>query len=205
MNEKKKTIQSYNNSVVSYQDNTQAIPPEIDDFIDYLPVKGSVLDIGCGWGRDSGYLADHGFKVQGVDLSPAMIRQARQQFEAVEFLVQDFENLDFPKDSFDAVWAHASLLHCPKKNLNGVLSSIAKILKPKGVFYLSLKEGVGETISLDERYDPPLEKFWSYYQVPELKKVLRKAGFEILVCKQKPLYNAYQSHPFISLICRFVA
>ena len=70
-----------------------------------LPKGAAILDVGCGWGRHSVELAKHGYKVTGVDFSPAMVAEAKKEAERegveVRFLCGDMRKLDF-EDEFDA-------------------------------------------------------------------------------------------------------
>lgn len=80
---------------------------EVASIIELLPVPdgGSILDVGCGWGRHAVELARHGFTVTGVDYSPAMIAEARLEAERagveVRFLCGDMRKLEF-EGEFDA-------------------------------------------------------------------------------------------------------
>ena len=80
------------------------MPPEIVLLADRLPV-GRALDIGCGTGTSSLYLAGRGWQVTGIDFIPGAIRRARLKARAanlvVDFRVADVTRLDFLHDPFD--------------------------------------------------------------------------------------------------------
>lgn len=61
-----------------------------------------VLDLGCGTGRHTFYLAKMGYKMTGVDLSGEMLAQARLKCPAAEFKKMNFIKSEFPPESFDA-------------------------------------------------------------------------------------------------------
>ena len=71
--------------------------------------KGRVLDVGCGGGFFSILLAQAGYDVTGIDLTPAMIEKAtllaKESGAEAAFAVMDAEALDFPEGSFDVVIA----------------------------------------------------------------------------------------------------
>ena len=72
-----------------------------------LPDHGSVLDVGCGYGRIAIPLAVAGFTVSGLDLSPTMIAAARQNAASadvtIEFVVASMTDLPYEAGSFDVV------------------------------------------------------------------------------------------------------
>ena len=72
-----------------------------------------IADLGCGSGIFTQALADLGFSVTGVDLSPGLIDVARQRFPDVEFLVGDVENLPFDDGAFDGILLSGILHHLP--------------------------------------------------------------------------------------------
>jgi len=84
--------------------DTQIVPPEITLLADRLPV-GRALDIGCGTGTSSLYLAGRGWQVTGIDFIPGAIRRARRKARTanlnVDFRVADVTRLDFLHDPFD--------------------------------------------------------------------------------------------------------
>ncbi len=98
-----------------------------------------MLEIGAGTGQDSVFFASHGLDVVATDMSPAMV--ARCQDKGLDARVMDFSQLDFPAESFDAVHAMNCLLHVPNAELPAVLRSIARVLRPGGLFFLGLYGG----------------------------------------------------------------
>jgi len=77
-----------------------------------------------------------GMNVTCIDLSPEMIKLCQQK--GLSAHVMDMTNLDFPPNTFDAVYALNSLLHIPKTEFRIVLENVGKVLKPSGVFYLGV-------------------------------------------------------------------
>lgn len=87
--------------------DTGLTPPEVVALIENHHSQGRALDLGCGTGTHSIYLAQHGFEVVGVDFSPKAIELAHQKARgipgAIEFRVGDVTRLDFLHDTFDLV------------------------------------------------------------------------------------------------------
>ena len=86
-------------------------------------IEGTILDLGCGSGRDSFFLAERGFSVWGVDISEPAVRRAivKSRSRKVHFLVGDAERLPFPSGAFDGVYSRYALNRAP---LNAVSSEI---------------------------------------------------------------------------------
>jgi len=167
-----------------------------------LPAYAKILDLGCGPGRDVKLFSSYGFDVTGVDFSSKMIDAAKLQAPHSNFFVMDIENLTLPSEFFDGVWASCVLLHIPKKNISAVLDKLHLILKPKGLFYLSVKQShIHESFEEDLRYGG-LEKYWSFYQKDELIHLLRRAGFEIVEETITQITTDYQTHPIIRIFAQ---
>lgn len=108
-------------------------------FIGYIPKGGKILDLGCGSGRDSLFFKELGYNVTAVDGSSEMCIQAEKNIgQAV--INMTFDKLSFESE-FDGIWACASLLHVPSKDIRDVLVKIEKALKSGGYFYFSVKYG----------------------------------------------------------------
>ena len=65
--------------------------------------KALVLDLGCGYGRDSKFFVKNSFRTYGVDLSKAMIERAKETVKYAKFFVMNILDLDFLSDYFDVI------------------------------------------------------------------------------------------------------
>ena len=103
----------------------------------------TVLDLGCGKGRHSLFLAELGFYVTAVDLSPEGIEQlqttARQKNldKYITTVVCDMVSLPFEKNVFDCVLGFHSLYHTDFAGLKTVVSKITNVLKKSGQLYIT--------------------------------------------------------------------
>ncbi len=123
-----------------YQDTVNNSMEDIlEKFVEYLPEDASVLDLGCGSGRDSLYLIENGYSVTAIDGSKEMCELA-EIHTGQDVLNMEFDELDF-EDVFEGVWACASLLHVEPKDMINILSKIYTSLKDNGILYMSFKYG----------------------------------------------------------------
>lgn len=120
----------------------QAHSYQLDPFLDRLPPSGRVLELGCGGGQDAARIAARGFRVDATDATPAMVAKANERW-SVGARVMAFDQLEAEAE-YVGIWAHASLLHCPRTALPGVLARIHRALVPGGWFFASYKIGEEE-------------------------------------------------------------
>lgn len=111
-------------------------------FIRELPPGASILDAGCGSGRDVRAFSDMGFVVEAFDASAELVALA-SQFSGNAVAHKCFQEVD-AVETYDGIWCCASLLHISEAELPGVMTRLAIALKPGGVWYLSFKYGRGE-------------------------------------------------------------
>jgi len=136
-------------------------------FLARLPDSATVLDFGCGIGDSAARIKSAGHDVTCVDASPDMAAAARDLF-ALEVRQQSFDQLD-DIAAFDAVWASFSLLHAPKAAMPDILTRLHRALRPGGLVYIGLKQGVGE-------HRDDFGRFYAYYEDQELTDLVAAAG-----------------------------
>jgi 8-oxo-dGTP pyrophosphatase MutT (NUDIX family) len=196
------TRKSYESSAFDYARNVEGLHPhkEAERFLSLIPSGKTIIDIGCGSGRDVKKFSDRGFHVTGIDFSPSMIEIARSNAPKATFKIIDMHALNL-EEIFDAAWANASLLHIAKINFPKVLKKICSLLNDDGLFYIKMKQGSHEGIEIDARYDN-LPKFYSYFEENELKRLLIEAGFDILDLFTTGMASSYQTHPYVHAFCK---
>lgn len=144
MNKFKETIEYYNKNSQKYISSTLNLNMDslYEPFLALLKPGTRILDAGCGPGRDVKYFHDKGFDVVGFDASEEMVKKARE-VTGLPILHMDFSKMEF-ENEFDAIWACASLLHIPRKNIQGIFMLFSRALRKNGVFYMSFKYGENE-------------------------------------------------------------
>src|SRR3984893_6144313 len=111
----------------------------------------SILDLGCGPGRDLSYFRSLGHEAVGLDGSWQFVALARENSQW-EVLQQDFMPMQLPESRFDGVFANSSLFHVPSQEMPKVLLELSKSLKPRGVLFSSNPRGNNEEGLSDDRY-----------------------------------------------------
>ena len=136
-----RTIEYYDHNAGAFVAGTvgASMDDALGQFVALLPPGASVLDWGCGSGRDSLALRNMGYNVTSVDASPSMAAEALAA-TGTNVRVETFDELP-EKDTYDGIWACSSLLHVRPDDLPGVLGKAARALKPGGVLYCSFKYG----------------------------------------------------------------
>ena len=112
--------------------------------MDKLGEKQTILDFGCGSGRDTKYFLDKGHVVEAIDGSEELCKIA-SEYAGIEIKQMYFQDLN-EKEKYDAIWACSSILHLPYDELADVLNKMVKALKEKGLIYTSFKYGNFEGI-----------------------------------------------------------
>ena len=100
----------------------------------------SILDFGCGPGRDLRTLTALGHVAVGLEGAANFVAMARE-YSGCEVWQQDFLHLDLPSARFDGIFATASLFHVPCSALPRVLIALRETLKPRGVLFASNPHG----------------------------------------------------------------
>ena len=110
-----------------------------DMFLAELKEGVSILDFGCGSGRDSRYFLQKGYRVTALDGSAELCRIAEEK-TGISVIQMDFNDFD-EQDQYDGIWACSSILHLPKQELKNVLVHMEKALHNDGIIYTSFKYG----------------------------------------------------------------
>jgi SAM-dependent methyltransferase len=144
--------------------NVAALLAQID-----APKPFTILDLGCGPGRDLATFRQLGHIAIGLDGAAPFVAMARE-FSGCEVWQQDFLHLDLPSTRFDGIFANASLFHVPAKALPRVLGELRAALKPAGVLLSSNPRGENEEGWHGERFGV----FWN---LAAWRGQMRAAGF----------------------------
>lgn len=119
-------------------------------FLKKLPAGARLLDLGCGSGRDTKAFLELGYSVDAVDGSEELCRRA-SEYTGIQVRCMLFQDLA-AENAYDGIWACASLLHLPRKELAEVFCKVRDALKPGGVLYTGFKYGTFEGMRTGRYY-----------------------------------------------------
>lgn len=150
-------------------------------------VEGVVCDLGCGPGQVARYLRDQGIQVLGVDLSAAMVAEARRLNPDIPFLEANMYQLPVATESWGGIVAFYSLIHIPRYEIPKVLRELKRVLLPGGLLMVSFHLGQ-QTIRSERWWNRPAQMDYTHFLLAEMQAYLMKAGFAIEGYLQRPPY-----------------
>ena len=166
------TIRFYNGNAESYYHSTADVDfaESYDRFLKYIPEHGSIIDIGCGSGRDAATFASRGYRAVGLDASEELAKIA-ERHTGIHVIVADMAGWICEKP-YDGIWSCASLLHLRDNELKMFFRNLQENLKVGGAIFVSVKSGI-ET-GIDDK-----GRFMRNFTKKELEDLLRIAGIEV--------------------------
>lgn len=165
-----------------------------DAFLKLLPENCSILDAGCGSGRDSLYFKNKGYSVTAMDYSEELVKLAKDTIK------QDVHHMSFQEinwvNKFDGIWACASLLHVNKSEISDVLLRLSNALRQGGILYASFKRGKGETDRTG--------RLFNNYTYPELKMLLDDTDLfkEVKYWESMDIRKDREDEPWCNMLLR---
>ena len=154
----------------------------------------TILDFGCGPGRDLKVFAGLGHTAIGLDGAARFVDMARAISGCTVWL-QDFCQLDLPARHFDGVFANASLFHLPSQALPRLLAALHASLKPGGVLFSSNPHGHNEEGWSGGRYG-------AFYDLATWQRHLTDAGFVELTHYYRPEGAPRHQQPWLASVWR---
>ncbi|MFE2427168.1 class I SAM-dependent DNA methyltransferase [Streptomyces sp. NPDC059373] len=137
---------------------------------------GPVADLGCGPGRVTAHLASLGLDAFGVDLSPAMVAEARRRHPELRFDEGSITALDLKDGVLGGIVAWYSVIHTPPELLPGVFAEFHRVLAPGGHLLLAFKAG-DERRHLEHGYGHPMSLDVHWLPPDHVAELLGQAGF----------------------------
>ena len=176
------TLAHYNERAEDFWEGTRDhnVSQNIEALLRHLEGKPplTILDLGCGPGRDLKTFTDLGHTAIGLDGSPQFAAMART-YSGCEVWEQNLLALDLPASRFDGVFANAVLFHVPTEELSRVLRGLHATLKPRGVLFSSNPRGEGQ-----EGWNGG--RFGAYHDLEAWRRHMTAAGFAELEHYYRP-------------------
>jgi SAM-dependent methyltransferase len=194
-----RTLRHYDHNAQQFQEATQDhdVSQNIQALLQYIegPKPFTILDFGCGPGRDLKTFAELGHVVIGLDGSAKFAAMAgAQEFEVWE---QNFLQLNLPDERFDGIFANASLFHIPRQEVSRVLKELRATLKPRGVLFSSNPRGSNQEGWSDDRYG-------AFHDLEAWRKYVTEAGFAELTHYYRPAGRPRHQQPWLASVWRKV-
>ena len=155
---------------------TAAVDEESADALAHPP---RVLDVGCGPGWESASFAEVGFDVVSFDLTRSFLDETRERVPDASVVRGDMRALPFADDSFDGLWACASLLHVPEPEVPSTLADFERVLVDGGVVLVSMKRAGGDDGGIEETPYDTDERHFERYEPETLTRLFTEAGFTV--------------------------
>jgi cyclopropane fatty-acyl-phospholipid synthase-like methyltransferase len=132
----------YETNAGEYHASTVQIDPSsfLEPLARNLTPGATILDVGCGSGRDMGWFRQRGFRPTGLERSPSLAALARAH-SGCPVMEGEFETHDFSGLSFDALVLVGALVHVSHDRFKQLFENILQALIPGGHALLTLKEG----------------------------------------------------------------
>lgn len=154
----------------------------IDIFLKNLG-KGKVIDLGCGAGRISNYCYQRGFGVTGYDISPNMIKRAKNYSVSrdIDFVQGDMQYITTNK-KFDGAISCYSFIHLTSGQIKKTLKALNRILKTGSKIVIILLYGDVNTY-VDDPIDDDYKIYLRQYKESEIQELLEMYGYSITYTK----------------------
>jgi SAM-dependent methyltransferase len=158
------------------------------------PPPFTILDFGCGPGRDLRTFSRLGHVAVGLEGSAHFVEMARA-YSGCEVLRQNFLSLDLPPERFDGIFANAALFHVPLQELPRVLGELRATLRPRGVLFSSNPRGDGEEGWRGQRYG-------AFHDLAGWRGCMTAAGFVELDHFYRPAGLPFEEQPWLASVWR---
>jgi len=152
-----------------------------------------VVEVGCGPGQVARYLADRGCDVEGLDLSPAMIDEARASHPGIAFRVGDMFALPYDAASLGGIVAFYAIVHLSTDELAALFREIHRVLAAGGLAAIAFHVG-NETVHVGELFGRATSLDFMFHEPDAVCAVLVDAGFAIEARLDRAPYRGAE-HP----------
>lgn len=192
------TLEHYNRNAEDFHAGTHDhdVSQNVAALLRYIEGKApfTILDFGCGPGRDLQAFARLGHTAIGLEGAAHFVAMARARSSG-EVWQQDFLKLDLPNNHFDGVFANAALFHVPSQELPRVLQELHATLKTRGILFSSNPHGHNEEGWNRGRYG-------AFYDLETWRRYLSAAGFEELTHYYRPTDVPRGQQPWLATVWR---
>lgn len=135
----RKTLAAYDCDAAAFAKDwhDQPAPVDLQEIVERFFVRGgNSVDIGCGSGREVGWLNSHGFSAVGFDASEGLLAEARRRYPGLKFARAELPDLK-GIGTYDNVLCETVIMHLEAAQIGAAVRRLLGIVKPSGILYLS--------------------------------------------------------------------
>src|SRR5262245_45233295 len=156
-------------------------------FADEVAGRGPVWDLGCGPGQTTAFLHGCGVAVRGLDLSPGLVREARERHPGVPFEQGDMTALPLDDGSLAGVVAFYAIVHLSPDQLRRAVGEMFRVLRPGGLALVAFHAGQ-ETVHVAEFLGRPVSLDFVFFPPADVAARFREAGFAAVEVVEREPY-----------------
>ena len=135
----RKTLAAYDSDAAAFAKDwhDQPAPVDLQEIVERFFVRGgNSADIGCGCGREVGWLNANGFSAVGFDASEGLLAEARRRYPGLKFAHAELPDLK-GIGTYDNVLCETVIMHLECAQIAAAVRRLLGIVKPSGILYLS--------------------------------------------------------------------
>ncbi|HUH93861.1 MAG TPA: class I SAM-dependent methyltransferase [Casimicrobiaceae bacterium] len=193
-----RTLAHYRERAEDFREGTRDhdVSQNIAALLDHIvgPAPFTILDLGCGPGRDLAAFTRLGHRAVGLEGAAPFVAMAREA-TGCEVWLQDFLKLDLPDGYFDGIFANAALFHVPTQELPRVLRELRAALKLEGVLFSSNPHG-------NDEEEWKRGRFGAFHCLDTWRRYVTEAGFVELTHYYRPAGLPREQQPWLATVWR---
>jgi SAM-dependent methyltransferase len=203
IDQEKATIDTYDrnaaawSTIHNYDLTKNNFAGALTEFYELVADGSTVLEVGCGGGRDAAELVKH-YDYLGTDASAGMVQSAREYVPTGEFQQCSVYDLNSLGKTFDAYWAAAVLLHIPKHRIDEALQAIKAAVKPNAVGMIAIKDGDREEFEVRQADGLHEERLFTYWTEVDFRTALDRNAIDVISYTYRPLSQRTNWHIFLT-------
>ncbi|MEO7309603.1 MAG: class I SAM-dependent methyltransferase [Chitinophagaceae bacterium] len=198
-------MQTQENTIDCYNKTAQAYADKFGDELDHKHLdrillsafaaengaKGKMIDLGCGPGQTTNWVAKQGADVIGTDIAPAMVDVAEVLHPQLHFDTADMLQLPYPDKSFGSAIAFYSIVHFDYEHIRIAFNEIKRVLSANGQFLFSFHIG-DQVVHMDEFLEQRVNIDFHFFEVEKVIEILSATGFEIIDSIERQPYPGFE-------------
>lgn len=165
----------------------------------YLNRNGTLIDLGCGNGRDSLYFEMQELNIIAIDLSEVVIEELSKQYKDyknLRFVCGDFTKLEeIVQEQVEYCYSRFTIHAITERQQDDLLNSVYEVLKEDGLFFIEVRSVNDEIYSMGECVGRNAYIYNGHYRrfivKEELKEVLKEKGFEVIYDAERRGFAPY--------------